>query len=513
MQNVQEMGKRLQSARKFFTQTRAITPLPNMIFNNALRLYTVSPTKSIPEMPVLAAVAKAGKGLINFEDTAFFSVQHILRTNTPLFKHLIEDFNVKPNNIYLSGKGYSDSREAEDLLTEELGIQYFKLEKTYTASGQYQQHLRAHLKQVWHHFIANLKKNNIKRILVIDEGGHSLETMPDILCFKYPMAGIEQTRGGLYSPAINSLPFPLIEVASSAIKRHLESPLIVEAAVNKLHKALGTRKDIDSETVFGVIGNGAIGSSVIHYLLQRGHTVVAYDENKGAFQGLIHQNLYRVQNVSAVIARAEYILGCTGKDTLKDTKDNFLETTIGHKKLISFTSEDKEFYSIRKAMDMQKSIELDNRGDVIYHTEAGGKVTLINGGFPMNFDQSGESVPALDIQLTRALMLGACIQAGRQASKPEGGSEMELAQRIQLNSVLQHFVAQEFRKYQPTDKYSLVQWQLTQDLKWIKNNSGGKEQYDAELEHKFSSGTCQISAEETIENQQTLRTFQLPRPS
>jgi hypothetical protein len=80
------------------------------------------------------------------------------------------------------------------------------------------------------------------------------------------MAGIEQTRGGLYSPAINSLPFPLIEVASSAIKRHLESPLIVEAIIKKLHNALGTRKDIHLNTVFGVIGNGAIGSSVTRYL-------------------------------------------------------------------------------------------------------------------------------------------------------------------------------------------------------------------------------------------------------
>ncbi|HQW57746.1 MAG TPA: hypothetical protein PK583_02180 [Gammaproteobacteria bacterium] len=188
MKNVQEMGKRLQSVRRFFTQTHAITPLPTMM-TNALDLSTMPHSAKIPEMPVLKAVAKAGKGLINFEDTAFFSVQHILRTNTPLFKHLIEDFNVNPNNIYLSGK---------------------------------------------------------------------------------------------------------------------------------------------------------------------------------------------------------------------------------------------------------------------------------------------------------------------------------LAQRIQLNSALQYFVAQEFRKCQPADKYSLVQWQLTQDLKWLENNSGGKVQYDAELAHRFSSITCEVSEEETTGKRQTFRTSQLP---
>src|SRR5690606_404310 len=78
------------------------------------------------------------------------------------------------------------------------------------------------------------------------------------------------------------------------------------------------------------------------------------------------------------------------------------------------------------------------------------------------------------------------IQAGRQASKPEGGSEVELSQRTQLDSALQRFIAQEFRKYQPADKYSLAEWQLTEDLNWIKNNSGGREQQDVELAHRFS---------------------------
>jgi hypothetical protein len=51
---------------------------------------------------------------------------------------------------------------------------------------------------------------------------------------------------------------------------------------------------------------------------------------------------------------------------------------------------------------------------------------------------------------------------------------------------LQHFVAREFRKYQPNHKYSAEQWQLAQDLNWIKNNSGGKERGSIELAHAFS---------------------------
>jgi hypothetical protein len=168
---------------------------------------------------------------------------------------------------------------------------------------------------------------------------------------------------------------------------------------------------------------------------------------------------------------------------------------IGNKKLISCTSEDKEFYSLRKAADSGRSIELDSRNDIIYHTKMGAKITLVNGGFPVNFDQSGESVPANDIQLTRALMLGACIQAGLEASKPEGGKEI-VTQRLQLDSTLQHFVAQQFRQYQPKARYSLSKWVLTQDLHWIKNNSGGGPYDNQALTDKFYSHSCQNSEKE-----------------
>ena len=148
MKSIQTMNRQLHSIKGFFTQPKMM-PLAT---TQAMRFCTIPRTES--KMPVLEAVAKIGKELVNFEDTAFFSVQHILKTNVPLFKHLIEDFKAKPNNIYVSGKGYSDSTVAEHCL-KKLGLRYFKLENSYAAAGQYQQHLRNHLKQVWHHFIDN----------------------------------------------------------------------------------------------------------------------------------------------------------------------------------------------------------------------------------------------------------------------------------------------------------------------------------------------------------------------
>ena len=116
------LQSRLQSVRRFLTasHTDILTPYPKIPFAR-MQGSKIPNANDIPSMPVLEAAAKAGKGLIDFKDTAFFSVQHILRTTVPLFKHLIEDFNANPNHIYLSGKGYSDSIEAEALI-ENLGI-------------------------------------------------------------------------------------------------------------------------------------------------------------------------------------------------------------------------------------------------------------------------------------------------------------------------------------------------------------------------------------------------------
>jgi len=450
------------------------------------RSYTkAAPPLSVPTMPLVESVALQGKHLVDFNHTAFFGVQHILKTSIPLFRHLIQTLGANPKNIFLNGKGYSDCEEAESFLKNNLGIHYFKLPSSYVVPGKYQSTLRNHLKKSWEIFIQQIKHLPIERIVILDEGSHCFETMPESLCFKYPMVGIEQTRGGLYSPATDILPFPLIEVASSAVKRELESPLIIEALINKLKIFLRDNQEFNQDTVFGVLGNGAIGYHLTRYLLAQNYHVIAFDEKPTSFDGLEwkQSNFYRGKDAREVLVRSRYIFGCTGKNVLKSRE--IFDGIATDKTLISCTSEDKEFHSILMEIAKHKSAQSQKSMTNEYITKSGGKITLINNGFPVNFDHSGESVPAPQIQLTRAMILGALIQGARQAETIKGQGIINQPPRIMLEPNLQQFIAKRFKSLQKENPNLEGKWSSFDNLHWIKKQSGGVRKEDLELIDTF----------------------------
>ena len=446
-------------------------------------------------MPLVDSVALQGKHLVDFKRTAFFGVQHILKTSIPLFQHLIHTLGANPKNIFLNGKGYSDCEEAESFLKNNLGIHYFKLASSYVVPGKYQSTLRNHLKKSWEIFIHHIKSLPIEKIVILDEGGHCFETMPEALCFKYPMVGIEQTRGGLYSPATDTLPFPLIEVASSALKRELESPLIIEALMNKLKALLKNNHWFNQDTVFGVLGNGAIGSHLTHYLLAQGYPVIAFDENPLSFNGLEWKqpNFYRGKDAREVLMRSRYIFGCTGKNVLKARE--IFDGVATDKTLISCTSEDKEFHAVLMEIAKHKSVQLQKSITNEYITKAGGKITLINNGFPVNFDHSGESVPASQIQLTRGMILGALIQGARQAETIKGQGIINQPPRIMLEPTLQQFIAKQFKSLQEGNPNLARKWPTFEDLHSIEGQSKGIRKVDSDFINAFTSSKEKIAFE------------------
>jgi hypothetical protein len=145
--------------------------------------------------------------------------------------------------MFFAGKPYSTSHTVAEAIGD-LGI---NLIPTIIPKiiGQYQASCYEGLDKMWQLFIYKLKSQDVERIIILDDGGRALETMPTFLRYDYAVAAIEQTRGGLYSSALTELPFPLIEVASSAVKRMVEPPLITEAILRRVHPiitALGVKK-------------------------------------------------------------------------------------------------------------------------------------------------------------------------------------------------------------------------------------------------------------------------------
>ncbi len=104
------------------------------------------------------------------------------------------------------------------------------------------------------------------------------------------------------------------------------------------------------------------------------------------------------------------------------------------------------------------------------------KVEVLNGGYPINFDRSEESVPASDIQITRGLLLSALIQAMLCLHREH--REPIHFRSLMLSPLLQCYVVREWISVNPQAK-SLLGSDLLEvfnDESWVAEHSGGARQ-------------------------------------
>jgi hypothetical protein len=106
--------------------------------------------------------------------------------------------------------------------------------------------------------------------------------------------------------------------------------------------------------------------------------------------------------------------------------------------------------------------------DIEYKSEFGASIYLLRGGFPANFDQSGESVPANDIQLTRALVLAAVLQAAEYLKDTSIESGV-----YALDVKYQRFVIHEWLKLQNEFKLERNDLACFLDEEWLAKHSNG----------------------------------------
>ncbi len=344
--------------------------------------------------------------------------------------------------------------------------------------SEFQQVCRQDIKAMWDRCGKELE-DDVESIIVLDDGGRCLEEMPPYIRLNYRVAGIEQTRGGLYSPTLNQLLFPVIEVASSALKREIEPPFIVKAITKELEERMQDIFSIfnfNQRTVIGIIGNGAIGSAVAQHFLSLNFTVAVYDENEESFQNVALKNknkLYRVPSREAVIANSQCIFGCTGKDSLYGIP--LLDTVDKDTIFISCTSEDREFLSTLQMIHQRSVVMTDPLGDIVCSSKNGSKIVFVRGGYPFNFNGKPWNVPANEIEPTQGALLGAVIQAMVCAKKPiDGGLTINQNERLMLDPSIQQFVVEKWRRAPAAAEHPTALLDCFNQPEWIKKNSGGK---------------------------------------
>lgn len=452
----------------------------------------ISESNKLPVLDALVKKAFSQTNSLPLKNTAILYIHHPLQTSKTLIESLIE-LGASPKRIFVLGKSYSESKAVVTSI-KALGV-FYQANSPQLGLGRFQHSFIRDINLLWSNVLADISgDSNIKNILIMDHGGHALAFTPAVILENYKIVGIEKTTAGLINPAHNGLPFPLIEVASSAAKRILESSLIATAVVDKLFSQLPciSGKNLSC----GVVGYGAIGKAITEKLLSLGHKVAVYDGDPNQLKKLI--NAVPTNDLSFLISFSDYIFGCTGRNISKSI-DNF-KLCPRDKTLISCSSEDKEFLSLLQSINHNQKWKkgMNPLEDIHFQNSMGAKISIIRGGFPVNFDHSGESVPANDIQLTRGLVLGGVLQAIKLFREP---STTAIAGNYKLDSDIQKFVVNEWLKYQVLGRFPLEMISKFNDTTWIAENSGGliyKSHFSSQINQQVTDPSRESVARKTI---------------
>lgn len=332
------------------------------------------------------------------KNTCFICLQHCLLTAIPFFDHLFK-IGGQPKNVFLLGKHYSNSPIASQAFRK-LGIHYFEAAPL-TTVGKFHQEFSVAIGLFLEEALQHIKKNKIKRVILLEDGGRLIQAISKLDIQELDIIGVEQTSKGI--DQISKLDiqwFPVINVAKSAVKKYLESPFIAETIIEKLDEIVKPDSNV------GVIGLGSLGMQLSSYLKKYSNNCYVTDV-KTESSALFAPQCWCATKAE-LFEKADIIFGCTGQDVTKDIKDVSIFT--GEKIFISCSSEDLEFQTLIRLIASTQNKISDPLAD-IYYENTNTTITIKKGGFPINFDQSGISVPFSEIQLTRALMLAAVMQA------------------------------------------------------------------------------------------------------
>ncbi len=393
---------------------------------------------------------------LNLEHVIFVCVQHLLGTTVELFKNLLA-LNIPAHNIFLMGKNYSQSPDAmQELLN--LGI-YVHNGKPQLKIGIFSETFENNIKDFWEYILSNIKNRKTDAIVILDDGGFCLVGAPSIIFDKYNVVGIEQTTAGTMRSGIESVACPIVQVALSAAKKELESPIIATAIAQKIGHLIAKKNCFNC----GIVGAGAIGKAVGKKLTTLGYTTTFYDKEKR-----LHPLMNWTDNINGLIQRNDIIFGCSGTDIFYQLE---LESLFnGNKIFASCSSEDKEFLTLLKWLGKESHLKCSENPlqNIFYTTTKNHEIQIVRGGFPINFDNIKEIESAKDIQLTRTLLLGGifqslmCIQENIGEKKTKYILHPEIQRYIALKWLM---LSMPQNSHEFLDKFS--------NTKWIVDNSQG----------------------------------------
>jgi len=151
------------------------------------------------------------------EDTALVAVQHMLLQTVDLFQ-TIGAMGLNLKNVFALGKVYSNSLPVIQTLRD-MGVTV--IDSTTPEPGEFRSHFQRDVERLWKVAAETLSQRNIKRILVLDDGGMCITSVPPEVLQRYTLCGVEQTSLGMFLFEEKPPPFAVMSWARARLNCRL----------------------------------------------------------------------------------------------------------------------------------------------------------------------------------------------------------------------------------------------------------------------------------------------------
>jgi len=353
-------------------------------------------------------------------------IQHQLGNHIPQAKALIE-LGLKPRDIYWLDIPYT----SHALVREEL--RRLAVPKKNLTVGKYRllDYYAPHQRLKVQKAIKKLLDDPPERLLVLDDGEHFLEAATGFAEFNKRLKRVcivEQTTRGLIRMNSNAALYrlaqtvPIVNVAGSKPKNTLEPVFIAHSVCSALRNRFRHLKNINRRSRCLVLGYGSIGRAVARFVSSE---LGIPKSRLHVFDPRVARNKiapFTPWDKSKREPQFDLIVGCSGRASFFVGDHVYLNdraivasassgsVELSRRDLIELADE-SEFDDIEILRD---EIDLDDIHSDIPIRFLDKRVTVLNGGFPINFDGRVNCVPSKYIQPTVAMMVFGAIQAVRE---------------------------------------------------------------------------------------------------
>lgn len=350
------------------------------------------------------------------EDTAMVAVQHMLLQTIDLFQ-TISVMGLNPENVFALGKVYSNSPPVMQALRD---MRVTVIESTMPEPGEFRSYFQRDVKRLWQVAAESLRHKNIRRILVLDDGGLCITSAPPEVLQRYALCGVEQTSLGMFVFEENPPPFAVISWARAAVKLDIGGPIFSQCFMDRLHREFLHGKTLQGEQL-GVIGMGSIGRAVANLAVRQGNEVFYYDPDTDLQLPLSLRNcVTRVDSVADLVVHCDYILGCSGRNPFKK------KWPLKHRpniKLLSGSSGDQEFGPIIGDLKQKPDFKVaPGTWDIVSENGPSGPIHVAYLGYPYTFvSRDVEAAPTQIVQFDTGGLLVGLVQARFFLERCESG--------------------------------------------------------------------------------------------